>query len=209
MDLEELLVQEGVAAPREQIREVLELAEREGRHPAAALVEEGIVSDDVLADLLARASGTVVIDLDAGSLDFEAAEIVSASEARELLLLPLATASGKLRVAFVNPFDIHALSAIESASGMPVQPVVGTLSGVRDAIEKAYAGRTTRVVRPAASEMPPEITRKVAAPLHRLEHEATIEQRQEALLLALIERGILTRAEYVDALKRLLSRPGK
>ncbi len=218
MDLEELLVQEGVAAPREQIRGVLTLAERDGRHPAAALVEEGIVGEDVLADLLARAAGTVVVDLDHGALDAEAPHAVSGTVARELLFLPVAFASGKLRVAFVNPLDEHARRAVERATDMPIQPLVGTLTGVRDAIEQAYAGRTTRVVRPSASEMPPEITRKFAdpamlepskdtAPLHRLEEEATIEQRHEALLLALIERGILTRAESVDALRRLLARP--
>jgi hypothetical protein len=217
MDLEELLVHEGVAAPREQIRAVLELAEGDGRHPVAALVEEGIVGEDVLADLLARAAGTVVVDLDRGTLDAHAPQIVSGTVARELLMLPVAFAGGKLRVAFVNPLDSNARRAVESAAEMPIQPLVGTLSGIRDAIEKAYAGRTTRVVR-AASEMPPEITRKVAspqgtepgkdtAPLHRLEQEATIEQRHEALVLALIERGILTRAEYVDALRRLLARP--
>src|SRR5687767_7284885 len=63
MDLDDVLVQEGVAAAREQIRSVLDRAAREGRHPAAALVEDGIVSEDLLAELLARACGTVVVDL--------------------------------------------------------------------------------------------------------------------------------------------------
>ncbi len=212
MDLEELLVSEGVAAPREQIRGVLELAERDGRHPAAALVEEGVVSEDVLADLLARASGTIVIDLDRGTLDAHAPHVVSATLARELLLVPVASAGGKLRVAFVNPLDADAVRAVQNASGMAIQPLVGTLTGVRQAIELAYASRTTRVVRAASSEMPHEITRKVSAPedkdtapVHRLEQEATMEQRHEALLLALIERGVITRADYAEALKRLLS----
>ncbi|MCZ7686310.1 MAG: hypothetical protein M5U28_49110 [Sandaracinaceae bacterium] len=214
MELEDLLVQEGVAAAREQIRGVLDLAARDGRHPAAALIEEGIVAEDVLADLLARASGTIVVDLDRAAVDGEAPHVVSGTLARERLLLPIAAAAGKLRVAFVNPLDAEAVRAVQDMAGMPVQPLVGTLTGVRQAIETIYAGRTTRVVRAAGGEMPHEITRKVAAPdgagkdtspLHRLEQEATIEQRHEALLLALIERGALTRADYVEALKRLLS----
>jgi hypothetical protein len=212
MDLEELLVQEGVAAAREQIRSALELAERDGRHPAAALVDEGIVSEDLLAELLARACGSVVVDLDQGTIDAEAPHIVSGTVARELLLLPVASGGGKVRCVFANPLDGDAVRAVENASGLPVQLLVGTLTGLRQAIERAYTGRTTRVVR----DMAPEITRKVqalsatelvkdTAPLHRLEEEATIEQRHEALLLALIERGVLTRADYVEALKRLLS----
>jgi len=44
------------------------------------------------------------------------------------------------------------------------------------------------------------------APVHRLEDDATIEQRHEALLLALIEAGVITRADYAAALRRLLGR---
>jgi hypothetical protein len=214
--LEDLLVQEGVAAPREQIRDVLERAARDGRYPAAALVEEGIVSEDVLADLLARAVTTVVVDLDQ-PVDADVLHVVAYTVARDHLLLPIEAVAGKLRVAFVNPLDRAAVAAIEEGSALPIQPVVGTLTGTRNAIEKAYAGRTTRVVRAPASEMPHEITQKFAAgevppidtaPLHRIEQDATIEQRHEALLLALIERGVLTRADYVEALKRLLSRRG-
>ena len=42
--------------------------------------------------------------------------------------------------------------------------------------------------------------------MHRLEAEATIEQRHEALLLALVEKGLITHAEYSESLRRLLSK---
>lgn len=212
MKLEDLLVQEGVAAPKEQIRRVLDRARDDGRHAIEALVEDGIVAEDVLADLLARAAGTVVVDLDRGTLDEEAPHAISGAMARERLLLPVAMPSGgKLRVVLANPLDREAIAAVEETTGCPVHVLVGPLGGLRSAIEAAYAGRTTRVVRAPRSEMPHEITRKMAgplpakdtSPLHRLEREATIEQRHEALLLALIEKGVLTRADYAAALERL------
>ena len=217
MELEELLVQEGVAAPPDQIRGVIERALGDGRNPVAALVEEGVVVEDVLAEVLARACGTVVFDLERGLIEEAAPHTISGALAREHLALPVAAPSGgKLRVVFVDPLDSVAREAVERSAGLAVQPLVGTLTGLRAAIERAYAGRTTRVVKPPTSrgEMPHEITRRVpspeapsndTAPLHRLEQEATPEQRHEALLLALIERGILTRADYAEALKRLLS----
>ena len=144
--------------------------------------------------------------------------------ARQNHLLPVAgPTGGKLRVVFVNPLDSDAADAVEEVTGLLIQRQVGTLTGVRAAIHRIYAGRTTRVVR-ASSEMAPEITRRVqapgsdakgegvskdTAPLHRLEQEATIEQRHEALLLALIERGAIGRVDYHDALKRLLSGRGE
>ncbi|MFW5920824.1 MAG: hypothetical protein ACOCUS_03200, partial [Polyangiales bacterium] len=69
------------------------------------------------------------------------------------------------------------------------------------------------------SEVPSETTQRVEAggardepagpttsPLHRIEHEATMEQRFEALVLALIDAGVITRADYVEALRRLMGR---
>ncbi len=43
-------------------------------------------------------------------------------------------------------------------------------------------------------------------PMHRIEHEATLEQRLDALLLAVIESGAISRADYTRALHRLLRR---
>lgn len=217
MDLERLLVQEGVAAPPEQIRAVLERAASEARDPVVALADAGVVVEDVLAEVLARAAGTVVVDLDRPLPDEHVTNVLAAGVARRHLALPVARlAETKLRVAFANPLSSVARDAAEAASGMTVQPLVATVSGLRSAIEKAYPGRTTRVLAAAKSEMPSENTRRLltplseipstdTAPLHRLQARATAEQRHEALLLALIEKGVLTQADYMTALERLLS----
>ncbi len=44
------------------------------------------------------------------------------------------------------------------------------------------------------------------SPVHRIELEATIEQRHEALVLALVEAGVITRSDYTSVLRRLLRR---
>ena len=218
MRLEELLVQEGVAVPADELRRVLDEAEESGRHAIVALVEEGVIGEEVLAEVLARACGTVVVDL-RRPRDTEAAARVTKTMALEHFALPIsASTGGKLRVAFANPLDEVARQEIEEAVGTKVQPLVGVLSGLRKAIEETYRNRTTRVVKGDTeipnrrkSDIAPEITRQIQAPstdtspLHRLEEEATMKQRHEALLLALIDRGALTRADYTEALRRLLS----
>lgn len=212
IDLEGLLVREGVAAPPDQIRAVLDRAAEEGRDPVEALVEEEVVVEDVMAEVLARACGTVVVDLD-GDQSFDGAEHLSKRIALDHLLVPLAAPSGgRVRVAFANPLNRAGRDLVEGILGVKVQVLTATLSGVRRAIESAYAGRTTRIV--DGSDIQPEITRRMLAPsgtdtspLLRLEAQATPEQRHEALLLALIERGVLTRADYHAALKRLVLGP--
>lgn len=218
MDLEELLIGEGVAAPPDEIRAVLDAAQETGRNPVEALVEEGVVVEDVMAEVLARASGTMVVDLES-ELDVGAADLVSKRIAIERLLVPVSAPNGgrgRVRVAFANPLDSEARELIEEQIGRKVQVIVAPLGAVRKAIDKVYAGRTTRVLKSDSNlDIPPEITRRMMAPsssdtspLVRLEARSTPEQRHEALLLALIEAGVLTRADYLKALERLLSDRG-
>jgi len=211
MRLEDLLVQEGVAVPVERIRRVLDGAERSGRHAVVALVEEGVIVEDVLAEVLARACGTVVVDLGRDQ-DLEVAQLITQTLAIERLVLPVSMQpGGKVRVAMANPLDQDTRRLVEDDLGMAIQPLVGTLSGLREAIATAFSGRNTRVVKGQRADIPSENTRRMLAPstdtspLHRIEQEATMEQRHEALLLALVERGLVTRADYEDALRRLLS----
>ncbi|MEQ8458476.1 MAG: hypothetical protein RLO52_41110 [Sandaracinaceae bacterium] len=209
MNLERVLVQEGVAAPPEQLRRVLGDASRDGRDPVVALVESGVVVEDVLAEVLARTCGTVVVDLE-GVAEPQHAPLEERL-ARQHLALPVGgIGSGRMRVAFVNPLSTAARTAVEEAVGVAVQPLVATVSGMRAGLERQYP------IRAHQGEMISENTRRLVAPmedlpstdtapLHRLERRATVEQRLEALLLALIEKGVLTRADYSAALERLMS----
>ncbi len=120
-------------------------------------------------------------------------------------------------MAFANPFDLDAQRAVEASSGAQAQVLVAPVSALRAAVERLYTTRPTQALGPGG-DLPQENTRRLltplseipstdTAPLHRLAARATAEQRHEALLLALIEKGVLTRAEYMTALERLLSGP--
>src|SRR5690606_19840713 len=156
---------EGVAALIEHIRGVLDRARIDGRHVVSALVEEGVVVEDVLADLLARACGMVVVDLDRTGVDEDVVWLIDGGFVRvHWMLLVAAPKKNKLRMMFVNPLDEMAQAAAKEASNARVQPLVGTLTGLRQAIEKTYSEHTTRIVTTPRSEIPHEITRKIDAP---------------------------------------------
>lgn len=223
-DVLELLAREGLIA-----RDALASLRKHGAPAVAAPIDAGLVGEDVLADLLARESGSMVIDLDRGTLEPDAVRLVPEELARRHLALVVAVEpSGRsVRVAFANPLDERAIAEIASVTRRGVSVMVGTVSAIRRAIDREYRENAARVLEAPApdgeEELAPESTRRVATggrrrteppseeiprtmPVHRLEQEATIEQRHEALLLALIEKGVITRAEYGDALKRLLGR---
>ena len=224
MDVLELLAREGMIAASS----LASLREAAGP-PIAAPIDAGLVADDVIADVVAREAGTVVIDLERGTLEHGAVHLISEQIARKHLAIVMAVEPGgrSVRVAFANPLDADAVSEVARTTGRSVRALVGTVSDIRHAIDREYAGEaSTQSIplpirdRDLGRDMLPESTRRVAGqdgrapepeapgtlPVHRLEQEATIEQRHEALLLALIEKGVITRAEYGDALKRLLGR---
>jgi len=238
--LQQLLLDEGVV-DAVTLASAAARADREQLSLVEVLIDEGALEEDELAELAASAMSTVVVDLEQGEVDEECAELVGREIARRHLLLPVAAdPSGKsLRVAFANPLDPEAVEVVQQLTGLGVQPLVATVSGIKDAIARAFdedegtqldasrtfvvGSRPTRVVAAPgapsetkiASELPAEVTRRVdesalrgdgTNPLHRLEAAATMEQRHEALLLALIDRGVLSRADYEAALRRLLGR---
>jgi hypothetical protein len=232
LDVLELLAREGLLSGAQ----VATLRQR-GAPAVAAAFDAGLVGDDVLADLLAREAGSVVIDLDRGTLELGAVRLLPEAIARRHLAIVVALEPGgrSVRAAFADPLDDRALAEIARATGKGVRVLVATVSALRRAIDREYAVDASEEpeheLDGAADEdadegddLAPESTRRVATggrrrgteppteevprtlPVHRLEQEATMEQRHEALLLALIEKGVLTRAEYGDALKRLLGR---
>ena len=205
--------------------EAIENARERGWSVAACLVDGELIGEDRLADVAARAVGSMVVDLEQGELDEGCVGLIPEGLARRHLLVPIAPddEGGRLRIAFADPLDAEAVRAVRDLTGLEVEPLVATVSAVRAAIRKAY-GRDTRVMeRPKelageatqrlrqrtdreATNGGAEASRPATAPCHRIEDEATLEQRHEALLLALIEAGAITRAAYLDALRRLLGR---
>jgi hypothetical protein len=171
-----------------------------------------------------------VIDLDEGMLEAGATELVPEAVARKAHAVAVLAEPGQhtIQVAFANPLDERAVSEVAEATGLRVQPLVAPLSGVRRALDREYGGApvseavlakrqresmvsesTQRLGSGRLSERTDELRAPATAPLVRMEARATTEQRMEALLLALIERGVLTRADYLDALRRLLEREGR
>lgn len=217
----------------------------------AQVVDRKLVGEDQLADLLAREAGSVVIDLDQGTLESEAVALLGHSLARKSLAMPVALEPGgaAIQVAFANPLDTGTMAAIAASTGCEVRALVATVTAIRRALDREYGpeGSPTRVLGMRRSEtplgfatitsdgssgreptqeflreggresgdstelpLPPESTRRlpeggpITLPLHRLESEATVEQRFEALLSVLVERRIVARTDYAEALRRLL-----
>lgn len=223
MDLAQLLIEQGVDARK--IDDVARRSIQRGAPFVQEVVRAGLVEEEVVADLAARALGTVLVAVEHGELDDDSVRLVPKRVAIRHLVVPVAREADRLRVAFADPFDPEALEAVRRATGLEIDPMVSTLSSIQSAIERAYRGDTKVVHREATlrqaaaatatRELPTESTQRVdramvdaiaTMPVHRVEDEATVEQRVEALVLTLIDAGVIARTDYLDALRRLLGR---
>lgn len=155
------------------------------------------------------------------------------AERRTLVPMGVDTGTRVLRVAIADPLDLDGLAELERATGLSIAPMVATMSSIDRAIQRYYHRTSTKVVpRPARTGATPptaqgvvgesetdrhfaEATKKVASgtaeamtpgtvPMYSIEEEASVEVRLRALLMVLEDRGLVTHAEYVEALRRVL-----
>lgn len=227
MDLATLLLEQKLATAT-QLEKAQQTANQHGMHLVQAIVQQGHLSEDTLADTVARALGTVVIDVERGTLERDSVRLIPEGDARRHLAIPVAKGPSKqLRVAFANPLDPEPFRLIQSLTGMSIDPLVATASAIHAVLDREWRGRTTEMIEGTRvrSELPAESTRQLSPEekkrrtrlreglagsdtgsvlIHSVVQQTTIEQRHEALLLTLIEKGLLTRTEYLDTLKRLL-----
>lgn len=229
--LADVLVAEGLASPEQATAAAAEAAQS-GVSLVKAVLGRNIVSEFDLAEALGRALDLPVVDLGGGELDEDAIRLVPADLAERRTLIPMGVdaAARVLRVAIADPLDLDGLAEIERATNLSIAPMVATLSSVGRAIQRYYHRASTKVVpRPSRSSPPPsplagesetdrsfvESTKKMEArtaeamtpgtvPMYSIEEEASVDSRLRALLLVLEERGLLSHAEYVEALRRVL-----
>lgn len=177
----------------------------------------GRVSDARILDTLREHVGLEVVDPSADQVvDLEALRWLPRDVAEAHLVLPLGvTRVGEdrvMRLAMADPLHAPSVRAVEAASEMVVDPVLAEAGALERAIASAYGRITTRLIpRPVpdaarsrprwrgASRAEPETT-----PAHRLEDEATPLQQVEAIRRALERKGLLTREEFVTALRQVL-----
>ena len=116
MDLAQLLIEQGVDARK--IDDVARRSIQRGAPFVQEVVRAGLVEEEVVADLAARALGTVLVAVEHGELDDDSVRLVPKRVAIRHLVVPVAREADRLRVAFADPFDPEALEAVRRATGL-------------------------------------------------------------------------------------------
>lgn len=109
-----------------------------GERLEAVITRLGLVSEATLAGALATATGLPVVLPTALPDQPVAAAQLSAAFLRDQQALPLALDDAGVTVAFANPLDNFALTALGFALGRPVRPVIARPGDLDAAIDRLY-----------------------------------------------------------------------
>ena len=133
----ELLVEQKLISSS-QLAEALLQQSASGKRIGALLVELGAIDETELTKVLAAHLNLPMADLRKEVPEDDAIALVPEAIARAYTAIPLRTTDRGLQVAMVEPTDAKAIADLESASGLPIVPVIAPASDIRRAMEKAY-----------------------------------------------------------------------
>jgi hypothetical protein len=163
----ELLVERKAITAR-QLEAGLKAQQHTRQRLGATLVQQGLISEVLLAQVLAESLALSTVDLAQMQVDWSAVLMLRARFCETHELFPFAidgkgTAHKRLLVAMSDPLNRPAIDEIEFTTGLPVLPYVSTHSQVREAILRFYhkaspdeaAARARRVTVTPPEDDPP------------------------------------------------------
>lgn len=197
-NLGELLLREKIISA-DQLKAALEFQKKNSLPVGTSLVQLGYISEEEIAQALSRQLGYPYIDLDQFEVYPEVINLIPNDVAKKYVVMPIHRIRSFLTLAMVDPTDLEVIEDIRFRTGLSIQPVIASESGVMNAINKYYGSadaiRVKKIVedielaeegRINIVEVEPEESN-----LHELEAEA-----EEAPIIRLVNQT------FIDAVRR-------
>jgi len=135
--LGDILLREKIINP-DQLKQALDYQKKNNQPVSSALVALGFVTEEEIAQALSRQLGYPYIDLDQFEVFPEVISLIPAEVAKKYMVMPIHKIKSFLTLAMVDPTDLEVIEDIRFRTGLSVQPVISTETGVTNAINKYY-----------------------------------------------------------------------
>jgi type IV pilus assembly protein PilB len=126
-----------------QAEDVLSEVELNGKTIAQAMIDGGFIDEQGFYQTIANGLGTDLIDLTERDIPPEILRLIPSGLARLHGALPVEMSGSTLRVALVDPFDLHAAEDLRFALGKDIHVVVSPSDQIEDLIKQHYGTDTT------------------------------------------------------------------
>lgn len=203
--LGEMLLKAGII-DEFQLNSALSHQRHWGGQIGSSLVKLGYIGEERLLKFLAEQLNLTRIDLSRLAIRDEVLSYVPVEKALEYNVIPVDRkemyGTVYLLVAMSNPTDLIVIDSLQFATGCRIRPAIASRIAIKEAIERCYGTLPSTLKKPAKA---PELDDKVweerdpgkASPLENLFHAPmTSEEKLDRLLKLLMDKGILSDAEY-------------
>lgn len=153
---------------QEQLEAALEGQRANGKQLGRILVDMGVISENQLAEVLAKQKNLPLVNLAEYDINLAAATSIQEQVARRHRVIPINYDDGKLVLAMANPLDVHAIDDVRVLTHRQVVPVVSTESDIVNAINRYLRGSVEQAVRTVTAEAEEE-AREEEVPEEELE----------------------------------------
>ncbi|MGA2361373.1 MAG: type IV-A pilus assembly ATPase PilB [Candidatus Aminicenantales bacterium] len=197
-NLGELLLREKIITA-DQLKAASDFQKKNSLPVGTSLVQLGYISEEEIAQALSRQLGYPYIDLDQFEVYPEVINLIPNDVAKKYSVMPIHRIRTFLTLAMVDPTDLEVIEDIRFRTGLSIQPVIASESGVMNAINKYYGSadaiRVKKIVEDIELAEEGRINIVEVEPeeenLHELEAEA-----EEAPIIKLVNQT------FIEAVKR-------
>jgi len=135
--LGEMLIQENLIT-RVQLDTATKQMAAQGGRLGNILVDLDFVSDEDIAAAICRNYGIPSINLSYFDVDSDILRLITQETAQKYQIVPLSRVGSTLTIAATDPTNVADLDDIKFMTGLAIEPVVASISSIREAIEKYY-----------------------------------------------------------------------
>jgi MSHA biogenesis protein MshE len=136
--LGELLVLQGVLTPA-QLENALEERKRSGRRLGRILVEDGIATEEAIAQALAVQLKIPYLQLSVQSVSPAVSRLLTEAQSRRFRAIPIDEAGSAIRVGMADPLDYQSYDEIQRILGRHLDLVVVTESRLDATLDKLHS----------------------------------------------------------------------
>lgn len=212
--LGDMLIEEGIINQLQLVR-ALEHQRKWGGKLGSILVNLGFLTEKDIATVLENQLKIKCVNLSEVGISQAAIQAVRPDIARRFCIMPIEFDGRSITIATLDPTDLKTLDTIGFALGRSIKPVLALDSDIKSAIEKYYTSSTLAAPReeaPIAPSVPRIAPSQGATATASLQQQApmptrtssrpdpsmaAVVKRIDALVMVLVEKGVITREELI------------
>ncbi len=197
-NLGELLLREKLLTS-DQLKSALELQKKNGLPLTTALVNLKYITEEEMAKALSHQLGYPYIDLNQFEVYPEVIGLIPVEIAKKHMIIPIHRIRSFLTLAMVDPTDLDIIEDIRFRTGLSIQPVIASETGIMNAISKFYGATDSLRVKKILDEI--ELAEDTTVNIIEEEDEdydieELVHSTEEAPIITLVN------TVFIDAIKK-------